>query len=158
MLAAILCFANLKLKRAKYRMLCDIFKFSTPKLCKNMWIQNYTLKCRAKLNVSDFIADKKTRIFKKGRNIRPFKKNIYGIYEYKKHYVLSIHVSGFIIYRSNMDMANNYVLLCSFLWPCSLVCLLLILIILSTKNSLNIMSRDEYVLHFIVPYIIRAKI
>ena len=42
-------------------------------------------------------------------------KNIYGIYEYKKHYVLSIHVSGFIIYRSNMDMANNYVLLCSFL-------------------------------------------
>ena len=36
MLAAILCFANFKVKRAKYRILSDRFEISTPKLCKNM--------------------------------------------------------------------------------------------------------------------------
>ena len=40
-------------------MLSDIFEFSTPKLCKNKWIQNYTLKKLAKLNVPDFIPGKK---------------------------------------------------------------------------------------------------
>ena len=34
-LAAIFCFAYLKVNDTKDRMLTDIFKFSTPKLCKN---------------------------------------------------------------------------------------------------------------------------
>ena len=42
-LAAIVCFANLKVKVTKYRILSDRFEFSTPKLCENKWIKNYTL-------------------------------------------------------------------------------------------------------------------
>ena len=34
-LAVIFCFAYLKMKDTKNKMLCDRFEFSTPKLCKN---------------------------------------------------------------------------------------------------------------------------
>ena len=53
-LVAILCFANLKVKVTRYRMLSDRFDFSTHQLCKNIWITNYTPKSRAKLHVSEF--------------------------------------------------------------------------------------------------------
>ena len=53
-LAAILCFAYLKVKVTRYRILSDRFEFSSPKLCKNKWIANYTLKCLANFNVLDF--------------------------------------------------------------------------------------------------------
>ena len=42
-LAAIFCFANLKVnivKDTKYRMSSDRFEFITPKLCKNKWGKN----------------------------------------------------------------------------------------------------------------------
>ena len=53
-LSGILCFANLKVKVTKYRMLSDRFEFSTHKLCKNKCVKNYTQKFREKNLVSDF--------------------------------------------------------------------------------------------------------
>ena len=52
-LAAIFCFSHLKVKGNIYRTLSDWLPFSTPELCKKC-IPNYSLKCRAKFNVSDF--------------------------------------------------------------------------------------------------------
>ena len=52
-LAVIFCFAYLKVKETKGRMLPDRFQLSTLKLCKKKAKKN-SLKCRAKLNVSYF--------------------------------------------------------------------------------------------------------
>ena len=54
-LAAILYFANLKVKVTKYRILFDRLEFSTPKLCIRKPIKNYTLKCRSMLHISALI-------------------------------------------------------------------------------------------------------
>ena len=46
-------FSNLKAKITKCQKSPDRLKFSTPKLCKTMWIINYILRCRTMFNVSD---------------------------------------------------------------------------------------------------------
>ena len=56
-LLVILCFAYLKVKVTKYRILSERFEFSTPKFCKNKWIAKYTLKYRANFNVPYFSPD-----------------------------------------------------------------------------------------------------
>ena len=50
-LAVIFCFADLKVKDTKYRMLSDRFELSTPNYVKASE-KDISLKCRAKLNVS----------------------------------------------------------------------------------------------------------
>ena len=42
------CFASLKVKVTKYRMLSNKFQFSPHKLCKNKWIKDYAHKLREK--------------------------------------------------------------------------------------------------------------
>ena len=64
-LAAIFCFAYLKVNDTKDRMLTDIFEFSTPQLCKNKRKKKLALKCRAKFNVLYFSPPKYTHFHKK---------------------------------------------------------------------------------------------
>ena len=76
-LAAIFCFAYLKVNDTKDRMLTDIFEFSTPillktsgkKICNQMSSKVQSFKFQPRLN---------THIFKKGCNILAFK-NIYDM-------------------------------------------------------------------------------
>ena len=53
-LAAIFCFAYLKVKDTKYIILYHRLEFSTRELCKSKREKKYRLKCRAKFNVSYF--------------------------------------------------------------------------------------------------------
>ena len=65
-LAAIFCFAYLKVNDTKDRMFTNICKFSTPKLCKNKRKKYLALKCRAKIDVLYFSpAPKYTHFHKK---------------------------------------------------------------------------------------------
>ena len=47
-------FAKFEGEDTIYITLSDRFAFSATELCKNKCITNYTLKCREKLNVSDY--------------------------------------------------------------------------------------------------------
>ena len=71
------------------------YSFSTPKLCRNKWMKIFTLKCRAKEGFFYF--------------------KLCDIYKYKYHSILSIIIiiSGFKKHRPNIDVTNNYILLCS---------------------------------------------
>ena len=64
-------------------------------------------------NVLNFSRDKIHTFSKKGCNFLAFK-NIYAMYKSKYHSVLRKYTSGFRKHKSNIDMANNYVLLSRF--------------------------------------------
>ena len=111
-LAAIFCFPCLKVKDTKYIILSERFEFSTHQLCKNKRDQKHSLNFRSKFNVSYFNPGQ-IRTFLKMSAIF-FCLKIYmqcAMYKSKYHSVLRIYTSGFRKHRSNIYMANNYVLL-----------------------------------------------
>ena len=65
MLAAILCFDNLKVKVTKYKMLSDAFEICTHKFCKNKRIQNYAQKLREKNHVQTPEIRSKINVFER---------------------------------------------------------------------------------------------
>ena len=120
-LAAIFCFANLKVNDTEYRTLSDGFEFSTLKLCKNKRLTNYQLilssnfqffRLQPSLNTDNFITGCYILILKKYINI----------YNSKYHWVLNKYISGVRKHRPHGDMGNNYVLFSRFHWPCWVFC------------------------------------
>ena len=108
-LTAIFLFAFLKVKDAKYRMLFDIFEFTTHKLCKNKWIIKYKLKIQANFNVQ--ISAQATSTY---FHERLQYSSIKICMTFKKYKINNAHFKafrGFRKQRPDMDMSNNYDLL-----------------------------------------------
>ena len=115
-LAAIFCFANLKVKDTEYRTLSDGFEFSTPKLCKNKWLTDYILILPNNFLFFRFQPSLNTDNFITGCYILTLKKIIMfiNIYKSKYHWLLNKYISGVRKHRPHGDMSNNYVLFSRF--------------------------------------------
>ena len=112
-LAAIFCFANLKVKDTEYRTLFDRFEISTPKLCKNKQLTNYILILSSNFQFFRFQPSLNTDNFITGCYILTFKKYI-NIYKSKYPWVLNKYISSVRKHRPHGDMGNNYVLFSRF--------------------------------------------
>ena len=111
----------------------------------------------SKLQCFKFQSWLKTHIFIKGCIILPLQKNV-AFLIINNILILSIDISGSKKQRPDMDMSNNYVLVCCFLWPCWAACFVVHSDYFTIKIMFEFMYRDSYLLYCSVWYIIRTDI